>query len=203
MLQKYGDHESAVDCFVQLLLYRLGYYSKWLNVFPQLRLKLIYGGGIVKDAIPDFTVVDVVSFLRMAVMEDKKRYSDSFANSEPQLIAELIALSQANAADEAVQKRLPQQPVIGVCVCGMRFWFYCIDNPDCLLSAMATNTAAIQSTLVRKLGEDRNGLEFLVLEERKIIIKTLDTIANSFRKQGLTAERRQSHASAESLKAVL
>ena len=68
MVQKYGDHGRVVDCFVHLLLNRLCFFSDWLFVFPQLTLKLKYGAGIVKEATPDFTVMDVVSFLRMAVM---------------------------------------------------------------------------------------------------------------------------------------
>ena len=151
MIQKYADHESGVDCFVQLLLNRIGFFDDWLYVFPQLRLKLIYGGGTVKEAIPDFTVIDVVSFLRMAVMEDK-RYNDAIVNSEPQLIAELIAMIQSNlpvgpkvaqlSSTETAEISPEEQPVIGVRVSGLNFHFYRIENSEHLLHAMARNTAA-------------------------------------------------------------
>ena len=59
MVQDYSGNESAVHCFVRLLLNRLCFFSDWLFVFPQLRLKLKYGTATVKDAIPDFTVMDV------------------------------------------------------------------------------------------------------------------------------------------------
>ena len=64
--------------------------------FPQFRLDLNFG-STVKESVADFTIMDVIYFLRMAVIEDKK-YAAEFLNSEPQLIAELIALFQANLA---------------------------------------------------------------------------------------------------------
>jgi hypothetical protein len=199
MVQKYGDHESVVDCFVHLLLNCLGFFSDWLFVFPQLRLKLKYGGGIVKEATPDFTVMDVVSFLRMAVMEDK-RLNDTYLNSEPQLVAELIAMAQANAEDEAnnygaEMKGVNAPPIIGVRVNGLRFWFYRVDNTNNLLNAMASNSSASEATKIKKLvGEDKNGLNFLVSADREIIIRTLAAVCDQFRSNGLSAKRRQSHA---------
>jgi len=104
MAQKYSDHESGVDCFVLLLLNRLGFFDDWLYVFPQLHLKLVYGDAIVKEAIPDFTVMDVESVLRMAVVKDKRRDGE-LEDSEPQLIAALIALFQADVGQKGSVKR--------------------------------------------------------------------------------------------------
>ena len=128
MVQDYSGNESAVHCFVHLLLNRLGFFSDWLFVFPQLRLKLKYGTATVKDAIPDFTVMDVVSFLRMAVMEDK-RFDGLSLDSEPQWIAELIAMAQTNSEDgakNAAESKGVTVPhnIIGVRVNGLRFWLY-------------------------------------------------------------------------------
>ena len=198
MVQKYGDHESVVDCFVHLLLDRLGFFSDWLFVFPQLRLKLKYGAGIVKEATADFTVMDVVSFLRMAVMEDK-RLNDTYLNSEPQLVAELIAMAQANSEDEAKNngaqmKGVNAPPIIGVRVNALSFWFYRVDNTINLLNAMASNSSASEATTIKKLGDDTHGLNFLVSADREIIIRTLAAICDQFRSNGLSAKRRQSHA---------
>ena len=200
MAQKYGDHESVVDCFVHLLLNRLGFFSDWLFVFPQLRLKLKlkYGAEIVKEATPDFTVMDVVSFLRMAVMEDK-RLNDTYLNSEPHLVAELIAMAQANSEDEAKindaqMKGVNAPPIIGVRVNGLSFWFYCVDNTNNLLNAMASNSSASEATRIKKLGDDTHGLNFLVSADREIIIRTLAAACDQFRSNGLSAKRRQSHA---------
>jgi len=145
------------------------YFDDWLYVFPQLRLKLVYGDAIVKEAIPDFTVMDVMSFLRMAVVEDK-RHDDELKNSEPQLIAELIALFQANADDtdkKGSLKREAHEPyIMGVRVNGLRFWLYHIDNPNHLLASLASNSAASDVTEVKKLGHEMNGLDFLQPEDR-------------------------------------
>ena len=65
MVHKFPNHESAVDAFVQLLLREIGFNDGWSHVFPQLRLSLTYGekpNSVEKDAIADFTIMDVVSF---------------------------------------------------------------------------------------------------------------------------------------------
>ena len=94
-LKKYQDQESIVDSFVSLLLEKLGFFDGWLYAFPQMKVPLLYGDATLKEATADFTILDVLSFYRMAVIEDK-RLQDTIINSEPQLIAEAIALHQAN-----------------------------------------------------------------------------------------------------------
>jgi len=89
---KYSYHESIVDSFVILLLQRLGFYDGWLYPFPQLSLPLRYSA-----ATADFAIMHVLSFYCMAVVKDKCVNND-MVNSEPQLIAEAIAMSQANDA---------------------------------------------------------------------------------------------------------
>jgi hypothetical protein len=167
-------------------------------------MKLMYGGpsGTAKEAIPDFIVLDVVSFLRMAVVEDK-RFNDEMKNSEPQLIAELIALFQANAGDKAknsgvnVAKKVKKEedekaaPIIGVRVNGLSFWFYLIENPDNLLLAMDTCLSASEKTTIKKLGGDI-GLNFLHPHDRSIIIQTFDTFRLQFCDAGSYANRRDS-----------
>jgi hypothetical protein len=204
IVQKYHNHESAVDIFVQLLLYRLGYFDDWLYVFPQLRLKLRYGQGLETQnkclAVADFTAMDVVSNLRMAVVEDKRLVDSQIINSEPQLIAELIALYQAHdftveeiGASTATASVTVRPPVVGVRVNGLHFWFYQIDDPQHLLNAMTTKLAANEWTTVSKLGGPL-GLSFLKPDERTTIIHTLDDICSLFKVEGLHSVRRNSNA---------
>lgn len=197
LARKYSDHESIIDCFVMLLLTRVGFFEEWLFAFPQLRLKLRFG-AVEKQAVPDFVIMDVVSFLRMAVVEDK-RLRDELLNSEPQLIAELIALFQAylvDSQDEGTSQSASQSvPVLGVRVNGLRFFFYHMPDPSKLLASMAAKVAANEFTYVNRLGGN-DGLDFLVREDRELIIKTLDHICQTFRKLGLQSRRRASLAPA-------
>lgn len=87
-----------------LLLYELGYYDGRLFAFPQFPMDLRFG-GINKQAIPDITVMDVLSFIRMIVVKDKKSRAMNFVNSEPQLIAELIAMHQRNNCEKNISKK--------------------------------------------------------------------------------------------------
>jgi len=204
IVQKYYDHESAVDSFVQLLLYRLGYFDDLLYVFPQLRLQLRYGQeqktGRRCTAEADFTVMDGLSNSRMAVVVDERLVDSQNSNSEPQLIAELIALYQAH--DFTVEKKgastttasvTVRPPVVGVRVNGFHFCFYQIDDPQHLLNAMTTKLAANEWTTVSKLGGPL-GLSFLKPDERTTIIHTLDDICSLFKVEGLHSVRRNSNA---------
>ena len=96
---KYYDNESLVDSFVNLLLERLGFYDGWLYPFPQLSLPLRYSAATPWriTATADFAIMHVLLFYCMAVVKDKCVNND-MVNSEPQLIAEAIAMSQANDA---------------------------------------------------------------------------------------------------------
>jgi len=84
LLEKYSDHESMVDSFVALLLHRLQYYDGMLFPVQQLRLKLKFGPHDEKLSIADFTIMDLLAFYRMAVVEDKSRDNQK-VNSLPQL----------------------------------------------------------------------------------------------------------------------
>jgi len=103
MMSKFPTNESLVDDFVTALLRELMANqpdSDWQHICPQLSMPLIFGGiGGSKitqcDAIADRLIVDVDSFYRMAVFEDKS-IKEMTTNSEPQLIAEAIAAHQAN-----------------------------------------------------------------------------------------------------------
>lgn len=89
MIEKYHNLESTVNMFVILLLSSLNYFTDWLYVLPEFTLPLKYG-KTSEEARADFTVLDIVSFFRMCIIEDKN-YDNEFRNSTPQLIAECIA----------------------------------------------------------------------------------------------------------------
>jgi len=72
----------------------LGYFNDWLFAFPQLDVALDFG-DVVRQAKADFTVLDITSYYRMAIIEDKRQENETL-NSEPQLIAEAIAIHQQN-----------------------------------------------------------------------------------------------------------
>jgi hypothetical protein len=90
-------YESAVHTFVLLLLQALGFTDGYLWVFPQLSLPLCYGDS-KQQAKADFTIMDinVPSFYRMAVLQDEIDPYSGPMNSEPQLIANAIAIHQEN-----------------------------------------------------------------------------------------------------------
>lgn len=92
LLNKYVEHESIVDAYVMLLFFYTGYFENLLFVFPQLCLTLSYGltGSEVKSAIGDFTILDIMSFFRVSIVEDKSTLKD--VDSFPQLVAEMIAM---------------------------------------------------------------------------------------------------------------
>jgi len=188
LVGKYADHESIVDSLVQLLLDRIGFNEDWLYAFPQLNLNLCYGEQKC-TAKADFAILHVLSFYRMAVVEDKRK-ADHVLNSEPQLIAEAIAMSQANVAssrkrgsDEispAAPDSAPCSPdaateeigtsaavptpanetLFGVRVNGLHFFFYSIPVSDAVLDAMRSVTEAQSATVVSRLYSE-NGQNYL------------------------------------------
>jgi hypothetical protein len=139
LVRKYSNLEAAVDSFVQLLLFYLGYYGNTLFAFPQLQLPLRFGSQ-AKEAKADFVILDVFTFLRMAVIEDKST-DRLMVDSEPQMIAEAIASCQQNQhiespskkqklADDGCQK---VEDIFGVRVSGTFFSFLSFPFPQAFL----------------------------------------------------------------------
>jgi hypothetical protein len=173
-VKKYQDQESIVDSFMHLLLGKLGFFDGWMYAFPQMKVSLTYGTGVLKEATADFTVLDVLSIYRMAIIEDK-RFQDHVLNSEPQLIAESIALHQANSGMSKKRRRSSRgsssaevcsssSPVegsdadgniFGVRVNGLDFYFYLIPVYDTVLTAMSVMSATTTDTIVFKLAKQK------------------------------------------------
>jgi hypothetical protein len=95
---KYENVEKAVDLYMIFLLQRLGFYDNRLFAFPQLPHH-IYFGNQSKLAIPDFTIMDILSYFRIAVIEDKSDSDKNQNRIEAQLIAETIAIYQQRDKD--------------------------------------------------------------------------------------------------------
>ena len=224
MMLKYPTVEALVDEFVSLLLRELMtglQESDWLYVFPQLPLPLVFGmhpDQTEKRAIADRTIVDVGSFYRMSVFEDKS-VAQQRVNSEPQLIAEAIAAHQANMQikhqpaankDQRVAKKQRNDapaapmvvapaldaPMLAVRVNGEQFYFYSVRVTESLLQAMATKTEAAQVTAVLKLcrwrpeSAEGEGLSFFSPDDRRLIVETLDQMCQCIARAGRASPRR-------------
>ncbi len=181
MATKYTRIEAAVDSMVSNLLIHCGFSSERLYAFARFPFK-IYFGNSTADAIPDFTIFDLKSYYRMAVVEDKS--SDNLdASVEAQLIAEAIAMAQANVLncnDEEGEERIttPRKrskihdgldSVLGIMVRGTRFNFYVIPISHTILEGMRTCRSVQDSTIVCR----RYNLDLIVEAERLEILKLL------------------------------
>ena len=196
---KYRKLESAVDLFVVFLLQRLGFYERRLFAFPQLSHKIVFG-DVRKDAIPDFTVLDVCSFYRMAVIEDKSSANNSpECNTEAQLMAEAIAICQANLMISKTQQHLleketlsnPVDTLLGIRIKGTVFTFYVIPITLQILSAIFTLKPTTTESVVNKIGP----FDFQFLEDRNQIIDILDTFRYVAETKGQNSTTRNSACS--------
>jgi hypothetical protein len=218
---KYSDHESIVDSFVHHLLHRLGFNDDWLYAFPQLSLPLRYGATSTTMAKADFAILHILSFYRMAVVEDK-RVGNDMVNSEPQLIAEAIAMSQANKVESRKRSRSASTEssvnesghssssghpspssstcsaaldgaLFGVRVNGLKFYFYSIPVSDAVLTAMSNSCTSTAATTVSRLMYKNSAcLDWAVYEQRTIIIRVLDAVRSYLSEKGSKSRRRDS-----------
>lgn len=205
LIDKYSSKESIVDSFLQILLYEMGFYSGMLYAIPQIDLPLVFGSTKC-TARADYGILDVASFYRMAVVEDKSK-NNNVVNSEPQLLAEAIAAHQLNIQmDSGVgNKRSLNQTsmgadnpdddvdddsniIYGVRVNGWNFFFYEIPITPQILSSMETQISTNEVTHVKKVEK----LDFLRPEERCGIITTLDMLREKVSDSGKKTKRRVS-----------
>eukprot|EP01031_Cornospumella_fuschlensis_P031748 gene31748-38375_t len=135
---------------------------------PQHSLPLQYGDDVSATAKADFNVIDVLSFCRMIVAEDKKQASIR-VNSFPQLMAESISAVQRNLEMSASCKRKWQDVedsnpdsamILGLRVNGTFFYFYRINVSRPILSAIKMKGPALTHTIIKMVGGSE-GLNFL------------------------------------------
>lgn len=224
MMSNYPSVEAVVNDFVsQLLRVMLDAIpnSRWLYVFPQLPLPLVFGGVSDRCATADHTIVDVGSFFRMAVFEDKSalKGQEGRINSEPQVIAEAIAAHQANMqlkSKQATRKKQRQannasaaaasscapapvpDPLLAVRVSGTSFFFYSVRVTSHLLDVMHNGVEAVESTNVLKMSGDNpgdaDGLNFYTPKDRTLILQTLDQMGQIIAAAAHASQRRVSGA---------
>lgn len=193
LTSKFHNRESAVDSFVFILLYELGFFSGMLYAFPQLDIPLKFGSQDC-HAIADFGILDIVSFYRMAVVEDKS-VNNEVLNSEPQLLAEAIAAHQMNVELESslTQEFTSEQEIdniiYGVRVNGNYFSFYEIPISPSILQAMNYESSTNTDNFVKRV----SNLNFLKKKERENIIRILEYLRNQISSRGIGSKRRPSH----------
>ena len=159
---------------------------------PQLPHRINFGGDY-REAIPDFTVLDIFSFYRMAVIEDKSQDSPvKDSTTEAQLIAEAIAIHQSNSNKKrdvfGEKKYYDEMPILGVRVKGTLFTFYIIPVSASIISAIMDKRATSKCTVVKKTER----LDFRVPEDRNKIITILDAYHKIVTELGTTSLRRDS-----------
>ena len=201
MVGKYRTVEALVDLFVCFLLLRLGYYKGRLFAFPQFPHSIHFGTETC-DAVPDFTIMDICTYYRAFIFEEKSDASTRPDSSvEAQVIAEAIAVFQSSGeitnttdASQLLQSSsssafVPKENVIlGVKVKGTVFTFYSIPISNQILNALSTCRAASMPTTVTRYGN----LDYKVEEQRDIIITVLDMYKQMIEVLGERSARRPS-----------
>ena len=198
LISKYLTNEALVDSLVSLLFQELGFYSGMLYPVPQHSLPLQYGGEVNATAKADFTIIDVLSFCRMVVAEDKNQASFR-VNSFPQLMAESISAVQKNLETSTSCKRkwekldesIGDSAMLGLRVNGTFFFFYNINVSRPILSAMKFKGPASEDTSMKMVGGSE-GLNFLDPAQREVIITILDAWRADIEKKGRDSVRRLS-----------
>ncbi len=197
LISKYLSNEAMVDSLVSLLFHELGFYTGMLYPVPQHSLPLQYGGDVTSTAKADFNIIDVLSFCRLVVAEDKNLASIR-VNSFPQLMAECISAVQKNLETSTLCKRKWEEleestdsPMLGMRVNGTFFYFYNINVSRPILSAMKFKGPASEDTIIEMVGGSE-GLNFLVPAHREKIITILDAWRADIEKKGRDSLRRLS-----------
>eukprot|EP01033_Poteriospumella_lacustris_P015653 gene15653-11202_t len=202
---EYKSHESFVDDFVKHLLNAMGFNDGRLYAAPQLRINLHFG-ETVKSATADVTVIDLLSYASIGVVEDKYwREMMMFKDSTAQLVAEGIAIAQYNEAvrgqkRDAVkgQKRDAEgnpkaasesftcsETVYGIRVTLSRFHFYAIRVSPQIHGALQHHVIATEPTIIYRYKSD-DGLDFMVKKERDEIILMVSLLQEVAKKTGET-----------------
>jgi hypothetical protein len=203
--RKYVKHESFVDDFVKHLLNEMGFNDGSLYAAPQMRINLLFG-ETEKMATTDVTVIDLLSYARIGVVEDKNwEEMMSKSDSTAQLVAEGIAITQRNEAVGGKKRDVGgntksgteesqstcSETVYGIRVTGSLFHFYAMNVSPQMHSALRNQTAAATSTTMYRYKSEA-GLDFMVKEERDEIILMLSLLQQVATRTDETSPRRNS-----------
>jgi len=203
--RKYVTHESFVDDFVKHLLHEMGFNEGMLYIAPQMRIKLTFG-AVEKMATADVTVIDMLTYARIAVIEDKNwDEMQKNTDSTPQLVAETIAITQLNeilagfkrdasgslktASSSNSQSKL--NTVYGIRVTGSVFHFYVINVSTNILVALENQTCATSNTTMYRYKSEM-GLDFMLKKDRNEIVLMLSLLQEIALSTGESTPRRRS-----------
>jgi hypothetical protein len=191
--RKYQAHESFVDDFVKHLLDKMGFNEGSLYAAPQLRISLAYGEA-KKVATADVTIIDLLSFARIGVVEDKNFHQmHAQHDSTPQLIAEGIAITQYNEKTAGLKRDAESESeiVYGIRVTGTLFHFYAIAVSQQIHTAMMRQVVPASRTTMSRYKSDV-GLDFMSSKDREEIILMLSALQQVATNTGKTSRRRSS-----------
>ena len=197
IMEKYSHLDSPVDSFVFQLLCHLGFNDNWLYIFPQLPLKLRSNKRNITSKA-DFTLMDIISFYRAVVVEDKLTDERDSSGAEAQLVAEAVSAQQSNVVRELSRptKRRRSLPtsddntIMGIRVRGFYFTFYRIPYSQPLIDAVLNEVVASETTIVQRCRH--KGYDFRNAGDRKVIVTLLDSLLYQFTNDGEQAQRRLS-----------
>jgi len=219
VVMKYCNVESGVDTFVFHLLLALGFNDGRTCVFPQLPHKLTYGVGATIDSTivtPDITVVDLLTYSRIAVVEDKTSQEKSpQKNPAAQLVAEIYAVHQTemqslkrsfqtltddntpthvstdtSAAGAVVEQEKELTGYYGIVVRETYFCFYYVPILQSALNALQRKEG-VPKPHVCIIGSEE--LNFLKKDHRHKIVWYLCQLREIVGEQGSSGGRRASH----------
>eukprot|EP01038_Epipyxis_sp_PR26KG_P010205 gene10205-13729_t len=199
LINKYVTFEALVDLFINTLLAELGYNGEMLYIIPQFKMKVHFGGGNDKESTPDLVVVDTLSYLKMVIVEDKNLSLIKF-DSFPQLFAEIIpvfATSETKIEQMHKKSRIKESSInvddftLGVRVNGTVFHFQGVPRSQEVLHSMETLNVASAPTITIRLG-DETRFDFLVKEDRSLIIYVFDKFLAHLNECGRNAQRQNS-----------
>ena len=140
--------------------------------------------------------MDIISFYRAVVVEDKKTDERDFCGAEAQLVAEAVTAQQANVVKDHSHpnKKSRSQPtfntIMGIRVCGFNFTFYRIPFSQPLIDAVLNEVVASETTVVQRCRHE--GYDFRNPNHRKVIVTLLDSLLYQFTCDGEQAQRRLS-----------
>jgi hypothetical protein len=199
LIQKYSNNEPIVDNFLVHLFKEIGFYDGMIYAVPQFKLDLNFGTTVC-TAKPDFLLMDILSYCRVAVFEEKNKDQQNY-DSEPQMVAQAIASFQLNVkVDTSNAKKSKSERsekwsfnssesvsniIYGVRVNGLVFSFYQIPITASIRRAMETKEAVHDSTKVKRLCK----LDFMREDHRRSIIHALDKLRKIVEESGIKSER--------------
>lgn len=171
----------------------MGFNEGSLYAAPQMRINL-YFGEIEKMATADVTIIDLLSYARIGVVEDKNMEEMWVrTDSTAQLVAEGIAISQRNESIRGQNRTVEgeSETVYGIRVTGSLFHFYALQVSPAIHTAMMNQMAAASQTTMYRYKSD-SGLNFMLKDDRDEIILMFSLLQQVATNAGINSKHRNS-----------